>query len=128
MHLKNHEDSTGNIGVVGFCFGGWISNMMAVRLPNLGAAVPFYGGQPSAEETTKIKAPLQIHYGELDTRVNEGWPDFKIALEENNILFEMYMYPNANHGFHNNTTPRYDETAANLAWSRTIAFFKKHLE
>ncbi len=127
-YLNNHEDCTGNIGVVGFCFGGWISNMMAVRLPNLGAAVPFYGGQPSAEETAKIKAPLQIHYGELDSRVNEGWPDYKMALEENNIRFEMYMYPNANHGFHNNTTPRYDETAAYLAWSRTIAFFKKHLE
>ncbi|WP_228850442.1 dienelactone hydrolase family protein [Aegicerativicinus sediminis] len=127
-YLKNNENCTGKVGVVGFCFGGWISNMMAVKLPDLGAAVPFYGGQPSAEETAQIKAPLLIHYGELDTRVNAGWPDYEKALKENNVDYQMFMYPNANHGFHNNTTPRYDEQAANLAWKRTIEFFEKYLK
>lgn len=127
-YLANHEDCSGKVGVVGFCFGGWISNMMAVRLPELGAAVPFYGRQPSAEETVQIKAPLLIHYAELDQRVNEGWPDYENALKANAKNYEMHMYPGVNHGFHNNTTPRYDEAAANLAWSRTMAFFKKHLK
>ena len=126
-HLRSHPECNGKVGVVGFCFGGWISNMMAVRLPELGAAVPFYGRQPSAEETAKIKAPLMIHYGELDSRVNEGWPDYEAALKANGIQYTMHMYPGANHGFHNNTTPRYDEEAALLAWSRTIAFFQKNL-
>jgi len=112
---------------VGFCFGGWISNMMAVRIPKLGAAVPFYGGQPTAEEAAKIKAPLMIQYAELDERVNAGWPAYEEALKANGVKYQMHMYPGVNHGFHNNTTPRYDEPAATLAWDRTIAFFKENL-
>ena len=125
--LNSHERCNGKIGVVGFCFGGWISNMMAVRLPELGAAVPFYGRQPSAEETASITSPLQLHYAELDKRVNEGWPDYEKALKANEIIHEAHMYPGVKHGFHNNSTPRFDKKAANLAWSRTIAFFKTHL-
>jgi len=127
-YLKNHEDCDGNIGVVGFCFGGWISNMMAVRLPDLKAAVPFYGGQPSAEETAKIKAPLLLQYAGLDKRVNAGWPEYEKALKANNVEYMAHFYPDVNHGFHNNTTPRYDEAAATLAWTRTIDFFKEKLK
>jgi carboxymethylenebutenolidase len=127
-YLKKHKDCNGKVGVVGFCFGGWISNMMAVRIPDLAAAVPFYGGQPAAEDVSKIKAPLLLHYGELDTRVNEGWPAYEKALKENNKDFTAYMYPNANHGFHNDTTPRYDKAQAELAWQRTIDFFKEKLK
>lgn len=126
-YLKSHENCDGNIGVVGFCFGGWIANMMAVKVPNLKAAVPFYGGQPSAEETAQIKAPLLLHYAGLDTRVNAGWQAYEVALKKNNIEHTAYIYPDVNHGFHNNTTPRYDEAAATLAWERTIAFFKETL-
>lgn len=127
-YLKNHEDCDGNIGVVGFCFGGWISNMMAVKVPDLKAAVPFYGGQPSAEEAAQIKAPLMLQFAELDQRVNAGWPDYEAALKENNIEYTAHFYEGVNHGFHNNTTPRYDAKAANLAWERTIAFFKDKLK
>ncbi|MFC0604722.1 dienelactone hydrolase family protein [Winogradskyella pulchriflava] len=127
-YLKNHKDCNGNVGVVGFCFGGYISNMMAVRLPELGAAVPYYGRQPEAEDAKKIKAPLLLQYAELDTRVNAGWPAFEEILKANNIEYTAYIYPEVNHGFHNNTTPRYDKEAANLSWERTIAFFKKHLK
>jgi len=127
-YLKNHEDCDGNIGVVGFCFGGWISNMMAVRLPDLKAAVPFYGGQPSAEETAKIKAPLLLQYAGLDKRVNAGWPEYEKALKANNVEYMAHFYPDVNHGFHNNTTPRYDQAAATLAWTRTIDFFKEKLK
>ncbi|KPQ19915.1 MAG: carboxymethylenebutenolidase [Algoriphagus marincola HL-49] len=127
-YLKNHPDCDGNVGVVGFCFGGWISNMMAVRLPDLKAAVPFYGGQPSAEEAAQIKAPLMIQYASLDERVNAGWPTYEEALKANGVDYVMHMYDGVNHGFHNNTTPRYDEKAANLAWERTIAFFKENLK
>ncbi|MGJ5641453.1 dienelactone hydrolase family protein [Formosa sp. S-31] len=126
-YLKTHPNCNGKIGVVGFCFGGWISNMMAVKIPTLGAAVPFYGSQPSVEDVAQIKAPLLIHYAELDTRVNAGWPDYETALKSNNIKYTAYIYPQVNHGFHNNTTPRYDEKAAALAWKRTIAFFKTNL-
>ena len=126
-YLKNHKDCTGNVGVVGFCFGGWISNMMAVRIPELGAAVPYYGRQPESEDAAKIKAPLLLQYGELDKRVNEGWPDFETVLKENNIEYTAHFYPNVNHGFHNNTTPRFDKAAADLSWKRTIEFFNKHL-
>ncbi|AOW18789.1 dienelactone hydrolase [Polaribacter vadi] len=126
-YLKNHKDCTGNVGVVGFCFGGWISNMMAVRIPELGAAVPYYGRQPESEDAAKIKAPLLLQYGELDKRVNEGWPDFETVLKENNIEYAAHFYPNVNHGFHNNTTPRFDKAAADLSWKRTIEFFNKHL-
>ncbi|MFK7834478.1 MAG: dienelactone hydrolase family protein [Winogradskyella sp.] len=127
-HLKAHKNCDGNIGVVGFCFGGWISNMMAVRIPELGAAVPYYGRQPEAEDAKKIKAPLLLQYGELDKRVNAGWPAFEEILKTNKIEHQAYIYPEVNHGFHNNTTPRYDKAAANLSWERTIAFFKKHLK
>jgi carboxymethylenebutenolidase len=127
-YLLNHENCNGKIGVVGFCFGGWIANMMAVKVPTLSAAVPFYGGQPSAEDAAKIKAPLLLQYAELDTRVNAGWPDYEVVLKENNIPYTAHIYPDVNHGFHNNTTPRYDEKAATLAWERTIAFFKEHLK
>ena len=127
-YLKNHKDCTGNVGVVGFCFGGWITNMMAVKIPDLAAAVPFYGTQPAAEETAKIKAPLLLHYAELDQRVNEGWPAYEEALKANHIGYMVYIYPGVNHGFHNNTTPRYDEKAAKLAWERTIRFFNEKLK
>lgn len=126
-YLKSHPDCNGKIGVVGFCFGGWISNMMAVRIPSLNAAVPYYGAQPSAEGTAKISAPLMLQYAGLDQRVNAGWPDYEKALIANNKEFVMHMYPDVNHGFHNNTTPRFDEEAANLSWERTIAFFNQHL-
>ena len=127
-YLKSHKDCNGKVGVVGFCFGGWISNMMAVKLPELGAAVPYYGRQPLDEDASKIKAPLLLQYAELDTRVNAGWPAYEAILKKNNINYTAYMYPKVNHGFHNNTTPRYNEEAANLSWERTIAFFKKHLK
>ena len=127
-YLKASPDCNGKIGVVGFCFGGWIANMMAVRIPDLAASVPFYGGQPVAEDVTKINAPLLLHYAELDTRVNEGWPAYETALKANKKEYTAYMYPNANHGFHNDTTPRYDKAAAELAWERTVEFFKKKLK
>jgi carboxymethylenebutenolidase len=126
--LKNHNDCNGKIGVVGFCFGGGIANMMAVRIPELSASVPFYGGQPTTTDVPKIKAPLLLHYAGLDTRVNEGWPAYEAALKENNKEYTAYIYPEVNHGFHNDTTPRYDKTAAELAWKRTIDFFDKKLK
>jgi len=127
-YLKASDQCTGKIGVVGFCFGGWISNMMAVRIPTLNAAVPFYGGQPSAEETANIKAPLMLQFAGLDERVNAGWADYEVALKANNVEYEAFFYPEVNHGFHNNTTPRFDKEAADLAWSRTIDFFNKKLK
>lgn len=127
-HLKNHKECNGKVGVVGFCFGGWVSNMMAVRVPELKAAVPFYGGQPPLEEVPKINSPLLIHYASLDTRVNEGWPNYEKALIENKKVYTMHMYENTNHGFHNDTTPRYDKAAAELAWQRTVDFFTKNLK
>ena len=127
-YLKSHPDCNGKVGVVGFCFGGWISNMMAVRVPSLLAAVPFYGGQPSAEDAASINAPLMLQYAGLDTRVNDGWPAYEEALKEYNKEYTAYFYPDVNHGFHNNTTPRYDEAAANLAWERTIDFFNSKLK
>ncbi|MBN8820741.1 MULTISPECIES: dienelactone hydrolase family protein [unclassified Spirosoma] len=126
-YLKTNPNCNGKVGVVGFCFGGWISNMMAVRMPDLAAAVPFYGGQPPVEDVPKIKAPLLLHYGELDKGVNAGWPAYEAALKENKKDYTAYVYPNANHGFHNDTTPRYDKAAAELAWQRTIDFFKSKL-
>ena len=126
-YLEKHEKCNGNIGVVGFCFGGYISNMMAVKVDNLKAAVPYYGRQPEEEDAKKISSPLLLQYAEHDTRVNEGWPEFKTVLDENNVPYEVYFYPNVNHGFHNNTTPRYDKKAAELSWERTMKFFKEHL-
>ncbi|HUP11793.1 MAG TPA: dienelactone hydrolase family protein, partial [Niastella sp.] len=127
-YLKNNKDCNGKVGVVGFCFGGWIANMMAVRIPDLSAAVPFYGGQPAGDEVTQIKAPLLLHYAQLDTRVNEGWPAYEAALKQHGKEYTAYMYANANHGFHNDTTPRYDKAAAELAWRRSIDFFKEKLK
>jgi carboxymethylenebutenolidase len=126
-YLKNHKDCNGKVGVVGFCFGGGIANMMAVRVPDLAAAVPFYGSQPAVEDVPKIKAPLLLHYAALDTRITEGWPAYEKALKENGKKYQAYIYENANHGFHNNTTPRYDKAAAELAWKRTIDFFNENL-
>lgn len=127
-YLKASDQCTGKIGVVGFCFGGWISNMMAVKIPTLNAAVPFYGGQPTAEEAANIKAPLLLQFAGLDTRVNAGWPDYETALKTNNVEYVAHFYPEVNHGFHNNTTPRFDKDAADLAWDRTIEFFKEKLK
>ena len=125
-YLKEHKDCNGKIGVVGFCFGGWISNMMAVKVPDLSASVPFYGGQPK-EDIDKIKAPLMLHFAGLDERVNAGWPAYEEALKKHGKEHVAYMYPDVNHGFHNTSTPRYDEEAAELAWGRTIEFFKQKL-
>jgi len=127
-YLKTHPDCNGKVGVVGFCFGGWISNMMAVRIPDLKAAVPFYGGQPAKEDVPNIQAPLLLHYASLDTRVNEGWPAYEAALKENKKEYTAYVYENVNHGFHNDTTPRYDKAAAELAWNRTVEFFRQKLK
>lgn len=127
-YVKNHKDCNGKVGVVGFCFGGWIANMMAVKIPTLSASVPFYGGQPNAEETAQIKSPLMLQYAGLDTRVNAGWEAYEAALNANKIENTAYFYPDVNHGFHNNTTARYDEAAANLAWERTIGFFNEKLK
>ena len=114
--------------MVGFCFGGWIANMMAVRLPDLDAAVPFYGTQPLLELVPDIHAPLLLHYAGLDSRVNEGWPAYEKALKENHKAYTAYIYPDVNHGFHNDSTPRYDKDAAELAWKRTVDFFLEKLK
>ncbi len=125
--LASHSDSTGRVGAVGFCFGGGMVGTLAVRIPTLGAGVPFYGRQPDAADVPNIQAPLLIHYAGLDERVNAGWPAFEAALEEHGKEYTMHMYEGVNHGFHNDTTPRYDETAAKLAQERTMAFFREHL-
>ncbi len=127
LHLKSHPECSGRFGVVGFCFGGGMANTLAVRLPDLGAAVPFYGGQPDAQDVPKIKAPLLLHYAGLDARVNAGWPDYEAALEANGVTYTAHIYESTNHGFHNDTTPRYDPAAATLAWQRTIDFFNQTL-
>lgn len=126
-YLKNHKDCNGKVGVVGFCYGGGVANQMAVRLPDLAATVPFYGAQPKAEDVPKIQAPLLLHYASLDTRITGGWPAYEEALKANHKKYQAYVYENVNHGFHNDTTPRYDKAAAELAWKRTIEFFKEHL-
>jgi carboxymethylenebutenolidase len=126
--LKHNKDCNGKVGVVGFCFGGGIANVMAVRIPDLAAAVPFYGSQPALTDVPKIKAPLQLHYASLDTRITSGWPAYETALKENGKKYQAFIYENVNHGFHNNTTPRYDKAAADLAWQRTLDFFKENLK
>jgi len=126
--LKGRPECTGKIGAVGFCFGGGVVNQLAVRLgPDLGAGVPFYGAQPKAEDAAKIKAPLLLHYASLDDRITGGWPAWEAALKANHVTYEGFVYQGANHGFHNDTTPRYDEANAKLAWQRTIDFFNKNL-
>ncbi len=126
-HLKADSASNGKIGVVGFCYGGEVCNAMSVRLPDLAASVPFYGRQPKAGDVPRIQSPLLLHYAGLDKRINQGWPDYEAALKANGKAFTAHIYPNTNHGFHNDTTPRYDMAAAELAWSRTIEFYNDHL-
>ncbi|OSQ32862.1 YghX family hydrolase [Thalassospira sp. MCCC 1A03138] len=125
--LTAHEATTGKTGITGFCYGGGVSNAAAVAYPELGAAVPFYGRQADVADVPRIQAPLLLHFGELDERINEGWPAYEAALKEHNKVYEAYIYPGANHGFHNDSTPRYDEEQAKLAWDRTIAWFNKYL-
>jgi carboxymethylenebutenolidase len=125
--LKGDSNSNGKLGVVGFCYGGGICNAMAVRLPDLAASVPFYGRQPKDADVARIQAPLLLHYAGLDKRIGKGWPAFEAALKANGKAYTAHIYPGVNHGFHNDTTPRYDEAAAELAWTRTITFFKAHL-
>jgi carboxymethylenebutenolidase len=125
--LKSRPECTGKVGVVGFCFGGGVANKLAVRLPDLRAAVPFYGRQPTVAEAASIKAPLLLHYASLDTRITSGWPAYEEALKANHVNYTAYIYEGVNHGFHNDTTPRYDEAAAKLAWQRTLDFLNKWL-
>lgn len=125
--LRDHEGSTGKVGAVGFCYGGGVCNALAVAYPDLGASVPFYGRQPAAEDVPSIQAPLMIQYAGLDDRINEGWQAYSDALQANQKEFSVHFYPEVNHGFHNDTTPRYDEEAATLAWTRTVNFFQAHL-
>lgn len=125
--LKARPEFSGKVGAVGFCFGGTTVNNLAVRLPDLAAAVPFYGGQPPAADAAKIKAPLLLHYAGLDDRITSGWPAYEAALKANHVTYTAYIYAGVNHGFHNDTTPRYDEEAAKLAWQRTVEFFAKYL-
>ena len=126
--IKSRPEFGGKIGVVGFCFGGLIVNQLAVRMPDLAAGVPFYGRQVSAEDAAKIKAPLLLQFAEHDDGVNKTWPAYEAALKANKVRYQAHIYPGTNHGFHNDTTPRYDEAAAKLAWSRTLDFFKQHLK
>jgi carboxymethylenebutenolidase len=126
--LKKRPECNGHLGVVGFCYGGGIANMLATRLPDLDGAVPFYGVQPKEDEVAHIKAPLQLHYAENDERINAGIPAYEAALKANHVKYELWKYPGTQHGFNNDTTPRYDKAAAALAWQRTIDFFKKHLK
>jgi len=125
--LKTLPEGNGKVGVVGFCYGGGVANYLATRLPDLAAAVPFYGNQPPAEDAAKIKAPLLLHYAGIDDRINAGWPAYEAALKAAGVHYEAFVYPNVQHGFNNDTTPRFDEASAKLAWQRTIAFFNAHL-
>ena len=126
-YLKHLPEGNGKVGVVGFCYGGGIANFLATRVPDLAAAVPFYGAQPATEDVAKIKAPLLLQYAGKDERVNSGWPAYEQALKAAGVKYQVYIYPDVEHGFNNDTTPRYDEAAAKLAWKRTIEFFNKYL-
>lgn len=126
-HLMTREDSTGKVGAVGFCYGGGVCNALAVAYPEMAASVPFYGRQAAAADVPKIEAPLLLHYAALDERINEGWPAYEEALKANDKVYEAHIYPDVNHGFHNDSTPRYDEAAAELAWERTVAWFNTYL-
>jgi carboxymethylenebutenolidase len=126
-YLMAHEGSTGNVGITGFCYGGGVANAAAVAYPELKAAVPYYGRQAAAEDVPRIQAPLLLHYAALDERINEGWPAYEAALQEHGKAYEAHFYADANHGFHNDSTPRYDEDMANLSWERTLAHFRQHL-
>ncbi len=125
--LMAHDATTGKVGITGFCYGGGVANAVAVAYPELAAAVPFYGRQAPADKVPAIKAPLLLHYAENDQGVNAGWPAYEEALKQNDKVYEAYVYPGTMHGFHNDSTPRYDEAAAKLAWERTVAWFNKHL-
>ena len=125
--MQSHPESTGRVGIVGFCYGGGVSNTLATRNPELGGAVPFYGGQPAAEAAANIRAPLLLHFAEDDEGVNSGWPAWEAALRANGVRYEAHTYPGTLHGFHNDTTPRYNEGAARLAWQRTVDFFRREL-
>ena len=125
--LKARPECTGKVGAVGFCYGGGIAHMMATRLPDLAAAVPFYGNNPAPEAASTIKAPLLVHLAEMDQRINAAWPAYEAALKAANVSYTAHMYAGAQHGFHNDTTPRYDAASAKLAWTRTLEFFAKHL-
>jgi carboxymethylenebutenolidase len=125
--LMKHQEGTGRVAVVGFCYGGSMSHFLATRVPTLAGAVPFYGGAPAPAEASNVKAPLLVHFAENDPRVNSSWPPYEEALKAAGVPYEAHTYPGTQHGFNNDTTPRYDPKAAELAWSRTIAFFKKHL-
>lgn len=125
--LRDHPDSTGRVGAVGFCYGGGVCNALAVAYPDLAASVPYYGRQPVAEDVASIRAPLMIHYAGLDERINAGWPAYSDALKANQKAFSVHFYPDVNHGFHNDTTPRYDAEAAELSWARTMDFFGRKL-
>lgn len=127
-YLQKHPDCTGTVGAVGFCFGGGMSLKLAVRFPSLGAAVAFYGRHPDSADAAKISAPLMLHHGELDERVNATWPEFEKALQAADREYENYQYSNASHGFHNDSTPRFDKQAADEAWARTIDFFARNLD
>jgi len=127
-YLKKRPDSTGHVGVVGFCYGGGIAHMLATRVPDLAAAVPFYGNSPDPSEAAKVKAPLLVHFAETDQRINAAWPAYEAALKAAGVSYEAHTYPGTQHGFNNDTTPRYDEAAAKLAWQRTVDFFKKHVK
>ena len=126
--LRDHDASTGKVGTVGFCYGGGVCNALAVAYPDLAASVPFYGRQPAAEDVPAIRAPLMIHYAGLDDRIDEGWDAYSQALRAAQVEFSVHFYPDVQHGFHNDTTPRYDEEAATLAWDRTLAHFEEHLK
>jgi len=126
-HLRSGGLSNGKVGITGFCYGGGVCNAAAVAHPELAAAVPFYGRQPDAKDVPRIQAPLLLHYAATDPNVNAGWPDYEAALKANGKTYEAYVYPGTHHGFHNDSTPRYDEAAAKLAWQRTLDWFRRHL-